>query len=57
MKFCMILSLILVIAKILGLITLGWGTCLAPVIVTLIVKIALWLAIIIIGFILALKDD
>lgn len=30
-KFCAILSLILVIAKIFSLITLGWWLCLAPI--------------------------
>lgn len=46
-KFCAILSLILVIAKIFSLITLGWWLCLAPILV----YIAVWAVIIVLGII------
>ncbi|MCI8655635.1 MAG: hypothetical protein HFJ48_07235 [Clostridia bacterium] len=55
-KFCAILSLILVIAKIFGLIMLSWWLCLAPVLA----YIAFWgiavILTIIFCFILALFD-
>lgn len=37
-KFLYILSIILVIAKILGLVTLSWGTCLLPALIVIVVK-------------------
>ena len=37
-KFIYVLTLILVVAKIFGLITLNWGLCLAPFLVYAIVK-------------------
>lgn len=55
-KFCAILSLILVIAKIFSMITLSWLLCLAPVLIYM----AFWAVILILsivaGFILALLD-
>lgn len=55
-KFCAILSLILVIAKIFSLITLSWWLCLAPILA----YIAVWAVIVVLSiifcFILALFD-
>ncbi len=54
--FCVILSLILVIAKIFNMITISWLLCLAPVLI----YIAFWAVILILSigacFILALLD-
>lgn len=39
MKYCAVLSLILVLAKIFSLITLSWLACLAPVLIAVLVKV------------------
>lgn len=49
-KFCTILSLILVMAKIFSLITLSWWLCLAPVLA----YIAVWAIILVLGIIFGL---
>lgn len=48
--FSIILSLILVIAKICSLITLSWWLCLAPFLVVLGLKALLWVILLVIAF-------
>lgn len=51
--FSMLLSLILVVAKIASLITLSWGLCLAPFLIVLGIRVLFWIIISIIAFIAA----
>lgn len=51
MRFLTLVSLILIIAKIFGLITLSWLACLTPFLVVVAVKATIILLVIILGLI------
>lgn len=44
-KFLYILSIILIIAKIAGLVTFSWGICLLPAIIVIVAKVVITLII------------
>lgn len=57
MGFCAVLSLILIVAKLFSLVTLSWWICLAPVIISVALKLIFMLVIWIIAFIVTMKGE
>jgi hypothetical protein len=49
--FCILLSLILIVSKILGAISLSWIMCLLPVLIYLGIKIIFWIVVIILAIV------